>query len=471
MTKTPKNQSLMRWALFAVLTFTALIFARSVFNGFVSLDDETYILGNPYIRDFSVNGIKTIFSKFYFGMYHPITMLSYLIEYTLFGADPLPYHFVNVLLHLLNTLIVFRLAERLSEKKWTAVVVSLLFAVHPMHVESVAWVSERKDLLYALFYLLSLSLYVRYLKSDYKVKWYVFSGVFFILSLLSKPAAITLPVLLFAFDFYVARKWSFKVMAEKIPLLILSVAFGIMALSSVKQETYEFLATSYGVGERIAIISYNVAFYLVKLFAPLQLSAIYYYPNPDVGGLPWYYFASIPFLMILAFLIYKNRWYRREVIFAFAFFLITVSVMLQIVPNGLAVVCDRYTYVPYLGFFFVAGKWVADMIAAGKKKSVLVGFFTVTIIFSMIAWNRIGIWKNGEILMTDVIRKSPDIFHCYWMRGNIRNKSGNLKGALQDYNKTIGYDPSYHLAYSDRSTVRQALGDVKGAVEDLNKAI
>ena len=142
-----------KWALPAVLILTALLYSRALQNGLTHCDDYDYITKNPFLNDFSWSGIVAIFTSFYECNYHPLTTLAYLLEHTLFGLDPLPYHAFNVLLHVVNTWLVFKLAAQLSGKRITALVVCILFAVHPMHVESVAWASETKDVLYALFYL------------------------------------------------------------------------------------------------------------------------------------------------------------------------------------------------------------------------------------------------------------------------------------------------------------------------------
>lgn len=460
-----------KWVPAAIIIFTALIYVRALFNDFVSLDDETYILKNPYIRDLSIGGIKAIFSDFYFGMYHPLTMLTYLFEYSCFGLNPLPYHLFNIILHLLNTWLVFRLTENLSGNKITAVVASLLFALHPMHVESVVWIAERKDLLYSFFYLFSLLIYLKYLKTGHSAKHYTVVLLLFTASLLSKPAAITLPLILFAVDRYKGRKFTTKTLLEKAPFLALSLFFGILALTQQDKNAFGFLSVSYNFFERILLVTYNIAFYIIKFVFPFQLSAIYYYPNPQGGVLPWQYYASLPFLAILGFIIYRISSFRREILFALAFFILSISVMLQLVPNGLAIVCDRYTYIPYTGFMLLAGQWISVKGIIWKKNTVIAIFSLVMVLFSYQTWDRIGVWKNGEILFTDIIKKSPDIFHCYWMRGNIRNNSGNLQGAIEDYNKTTEYDPSYNMGYIDRSAALIKLNDFRGALKDLNYAV
>lgn len=460
------------WAPFAVLALTALIYIRALYNGFASWDDDNYILNNDFIRNFSIQGFKAIFSSFYFANYHPLTTLTYWFEYSLFGLNPLPYHLLNVLLHLLNTWLVYKLAEKLSGKKITALLVALFFAIHPMHVESVAWISERKDVLYTAFYLLSLLMYLRFLKAENKTKLYIAALLLFVCSLLSKSAAVTLPIILIAIDLYQGRKFSVKMIVEKIPFLLLSILFGILAiLSQQSTESISDLSLSYPFIDRIFLISSAVSFYIVKLFAPLGLSAMHYFPETHGGSLPWMYYVSLPFILLLCWLVIRRSSFRKEILFGAGFFLIAISVMIQLIPVGFALTAERYTYVAYIGLFYFIAQWIAGL-KNGQLKSTA---FTVVIIFAIIfsyqSWSRIGVWKDGKTLFSDVIEKYPESFHAYWIRGNIKNNDEDLQGALQDFNKSVEYRPGFVFGLINRADVKTKLLDYKGALDDMNIAI
>ncbi|MFH0866732.1 MAG: tetratricopeptide repeat protein [Bacteroidota bacterium] len=456
-----------KWTIYAVLFITALLYAKSISNDFVSWDDDNYILNNPYLKDFSFSGIGQIFSNFYFGNYHPLTTLVYLFEYTWFGTTPLPYHLLNLLLHLLNIWLVYKLAEKLSGKNITSIVVAVLFAVHPMHVESVAWVSELKDILYTSSFLLSLWYY---LKSESGNKYYFICLLFFVLSLLSKSAAVTLPVLLVLIDYYKGKKNNLKLLIKKIPFLLLSLLFGILAILSQKAtESISDLTLSYSVIERIFLVSYAVIFYIVKMFIPVGLSAMHYYPDIQGGSLPWEYFASLPFLLLLAWLLLRRSTFSKELIFGAAFFIIVMSVMIQIVPVGFALTAERYSYVSYIGIFFIAGQWIVSL--KKRQKLILTMFFLIAIIFSGITWARIAMWKNGITLFSDIIEKNPKAFHAYWIRGNMKNNNEDFQGALEDFNKSLEYNPRFVFGLINRADVKNKLFDYKGALADMNLAI
>jgi tetratricopeptide (TPR) repeat protein len=461
-----------RWVLPAILIFTALLYSRVLFNDFAWGDDEIYIQKNPFIRDFSFNGIRAIFSSFYFSNYNPLTTLSYLFEFKFYGLNPLLYHLWNVLLHLLNTWLVFKLTEKLSGKKITAVIVSLLFAIHPMHVESVAWISERKDVLYTSFYLLSLLFYLRYLDSGKKIKNYLSTVLLFICSLLSKPAAVTLPVLLILIDLYKGRKLNTKIFLEKLPFFLLSLLFGILTIMAQKSGgSIKNLSASFSSIERIFLFTYSVSFYIIKAIAPFRLSVMHYFPDTHGGALPFLYYASLPFLAIILWLVIKRNSFRKEIIFGVLFFLITISVMLQIIPVGNAIASERYTYVPYVGLFYIAGQWIATIEKKRKRDIAFTLLSLFVILFSYQTWNRISEWKNTETLCTEVIQKNPERFDCYYFRGLEKCGKGNLQSAILDFDKAILLKPELPEAYYNRGLVYKELGKNEFAMLDYNMAI
>lgn len=456
-----------KWTIYGVLVFTALLYLKSIFNDFASWDDDSYIQNNPFIKNFSWQNIQDIFSSFYFGNYHPLTSLVYLFEYSWFGLNALPYHLINVLIHLVNIWLVFKLVEKLGGKNITAVVVAVLFAVHPMHVESVAWISELKDVLYASFFLLSL---LFYLKSKFCNRNYIMCLLLFVLSLLSKSAAVTLPLVLILMDYYKGRKIDLRSLAEKIPFFLLSLLFGILAVKSQQAtKSISDLALSYSFTERIFLITYAVAFYIVMLFVPVKLSAMHYYPDMHTGSLPWEYYASLPFLLLIVWLVVRKSSQRKNLIFGTLFFLAVMTVMIQILPVGFSLTSERYSYVSYIGLLFIAGQWIASNIR--QQKILLALFFVVALVFSGMTWNRISVWKNGVTLFSDIIEKYPRSFHAYWMRGNMKNNKEDLSGALQDFNKSLEYKPDFVFGLINRSDVRNKLFDYKGALADLNIAI
>ena len=461
-----------KWAIAIVLLVTALIYLRAIHNGFiVGWDDAKYIQDNPYIKDLSFHGVKAIFARSYYGMYIPLTLLVYIIQYAYFGFNATSYHAVNVAFHVMNVLLVYVLMERLSGKRFTALMVAALFALHPMHVESVAWISETKDVLYTFFYLLALIVYVKYVKSSHKLGYYLLCFGLFVASMLSKPSAVTLPIVILAIDMYQGRKLQWKSILEKVPFILLAIVFGLMIISTDVNEKLKDITGLYSFFDRIFLFSYAIMFYLVKAIAPIKLSAAYYYPNLTNGVMPWQYYASFPALLAVIWLIIRQRKLRKEIWFGMAFFIITIVLMLQLIPNTVVLANDRYTYVAYIGLFFILGQWVTSLQKRNIRNVMMAVLALYMIAISFQTWDRIAYWKDTETLFTDVINKGNENYHPYWVRGSCRANLDNPKGALQDYDKVVAYNPKNIQMLIDRGGLRYKLLDYSGAKEDYTRAV
>jgi len=479
--ETKSNRNIIFLSLSLILIFTAIIFSNSVNNKFLTnWDDQDYVINNNDIKDLSKQNIKKIFTNFYEANYQPVTMLSYGIEYKFFNLNPKPFHTTNLILHLLNIILVFQLIYLITRKTGVSVIAALFFAIHPMHVESVAWISERKDVLYSLFYLGALITYIYYIKNK-KNKYLIYSLLLFIFSLLSKSMAVTMPVVLILFDYYYKRKFERKIIIEKIPFFILAICFGIIAILSQKSGggIYEIpLFTSF---DRIFIVSYAIIFYIVKMFLPFNLSALHYYPVKTNGLLPVEYYIATVIILLIIFLILKinkTNKLKKDLIFGLMFFLITISLVLQIIPVGRAITAERYTYIPYIGLFFIIGQYFTlinskkNSRKAIKTKSYLYIVLIVYIIFfSYTTYNRNKVWKNGITLFSDVIKKYPSRSFAYWACAIAKAKAYNTYEAIDDYDKAIKLKPDYINAYVDRGNAKSDLKKYKQAINDYNKAI
>jgi len=471
--------------LLLVLALTVLVYSNSIRNGFVSYDDDKYIAGNEYIKGVSASNVGAMFTDFYFSNYHPLTTLSYAIDYH-FAFDKVSgkidagrFHLVNLLFHLLNVLLVFQLIYLLIRKMNLSAIGALLFAIHPMHVESVSWISERKDVLYAFFFLLSVIAYIYYQRNEGKYKYLVYSFVCFCLSLLSKSMAVTLPVLLLLLDYYKKRKIGLRNVLEKIPFFALSLVFGIIAIKSQQAGgAISDLTPSFSMFDRVFMVSYGLLFYVFKFFAPFNLSVLHSYPELIGGGLPiWYYFSMVAMIGVLGLLIFKSFKFKREIVFGLLFFLVTVSVVLQVFPVGQAIVAERYSYIPYIGLIFI----VIQLYIFIKEKNVLffnsikpyvIGVLTIYImVFSYLTWNRNKVWKDSLSLWTDVVEKNARDYYGHYGVGNALYVKGEFDEALKHYNASIDIRPTFALSYYNRGIAKFAQTNYKGAIEDYTKAI
>jgi protein O-mannosyl-transferase len=472
-----------RWnalILALILVLTAFVFSNSLGNEFIDeLDDDIYVVNNAAVRDLSAAGLKTIFTTFVAGNYHPLTMLSYAVEYRLFGLNPRAYHRTNRLLHGLNTALVFALVWLLWRRRAAAALAALLFAVHPLRVESVSWISERKDVLFALFYLAALAVYVSFAKDRKKRGRLAWTFVLFLLSLLSKPAAVTLPVVLLLIDVYLGRKLDRRAWLEKLPFFILAAIFGALTLTTqTPGATLQEMAGRYNFFERLLFPFYALVFYVVKLFVPTGLSAYHYYPQLIGGHLPWEYYAApaIVALIVLAVVLARGR-FRRELVFGSLFFLVTVSVTLQIIPAGRAVAAERYTYIPYLGPFLVVAFLFDRALKRGTKTSgwlrpvSLAAAVLVVGALSYATYRRNETWRTSLTVFSDVIAKNPEAGHGYFLRGLIYYKKHDYGAALADYDRAVELHFRDARLFNNRAIVRGMNKDYRGALADLDLAL
>lgn len=471
--KTKRFYEKSNYWIIGIVILTALAYFPGINNELTNWDDPAYISENPYIKELSWQNTTKIFSENYIGNYHPLTLLSYNIEYQFSESKPLLYHINNLLLHLLNTFLVFWLINILVKNVKVAAITAVLFGIHPLHVESVVWISERKDVLYTFFFLTSLIAYIKFLNKR-KTKLIFFSLLLFLLSLLSKGQAVTLAVSLLAIDYILDRKLlSKKVIIEKIPFFALALLFGVIAINAQKSGqavAIEKAETFFG---QIIYAFYAYTEYIIKLIAPNNLSAIYPYPADQDGSIPvWIYFYLIPFVAIIWFFVYSLR-HSKSLAFGIIFFTINIFLLLQLLPVGKALMADRYTYIPSIGIFFIIGIYIDKISIKKPKFKRSIGFIFGLYVFTLfsLTYNRCDIWENSLSLWNDVLVKHPEVPQAAYNRAIIREKKKDFKGAISDYTTTIKNDPSNAEAFNNRGNARTSSGDFKGAIDDLTKAI
>jgi len=489
------NENPWPWfVLGGILLATFLVYFYATSYDFLYLwDDRLYITDNSHIKDLHWENIKLFFTRFYVGNYQPVTMLSYAMEYKTGAGNAAVFHLNNILLHLANTLLVFIIIKRMAPKRpVVALITAAFFALHPMHVESVAWISERKDVLYSFFFLLALIKYTDYLQSR-KIKSLVYTFAFFVLSCMSKSAAVILPLVMLLFDYYLNRKFDWKMVVEKLPFFAVSLLFGIVAIYSQKSSMHD-LAPMMSPVVRLSIVSWSFISYLFKAFIPLQLSAIYPYPAVTGSTLPiLYYFSVLCVAALLVFTVWSRRW-GKEGVFGMAFFIITIILVLQFFPVGAATMADRYTYIPYIGLFFILGKlvdYLMEKVFAKSKNSrryMVIALVALLFSYSVISYARVAKWENDDALFSDVIDKYPTCSTAYLNRGfyyktyyadvlyvsDYANREIYLKKAIRDFENVLKYalvKKENWKVYDNLGSVKGDLGDIDGAINDYTTSI
>ncbi len=462
-------------AIATPLLLTAITFSVILNNGFTNWDDNLYVTDNPLIRSISLQNICKIFSPetFVGGNYQPITILSLALNYALGKLNPVSYIATNILLHLVNVLLVYLFIRKISRNDRIASLCAILFGVHPMHVESVAWVTGRKDLLYVLFYLAALLWYLRYLDTTGKRRAVAccFVFAFLALSLLSKSAAVTLPAVLLLLDRYAGRRFSAGVILEKIPFIVPAIFLGFLAVRG--QQSIGALGSGHPLTlvNRLSIGSYSCAFYMVKFFAPVKLTAFYSYPHPITGPLPLLYSASPYFCIVVAGLVYYFR--RSKVaIFGFFFFLVNIIFVLHFVPVGSTVTADRFSYLSYVGLFYIIAYSVEKAIKGGFLKNIPIYVSGISIIalLCFASYRRGAVWKDSISLWTDAVSFNPSPA-AYNIFGNALLESGRSDEALSQFEKAEEIDSGYADSYENQGKTFLQIGRPGEAVRCLRKAL
>jgi Tfp pilus assembly protein PilF len=449
-----------------ILLATFIAYVPTLSNGFVNLDDDKYILNNSLIQSFSLG---KLFSTFVVGNYHPLTMLSYTFEQALFGQSAAGYHFVSLLLHLANTVFVMAVILELSGNTTVALIATLLFAMHPVHVESIAWASERKDLLYTAFFLGSLLTYMRFMQGGEK-RLYTWSIVLFLCALLSKAMAASLPLVLLLVDYYHGRTIDRKVITWKLPYVALAIIFGIVAISAQRSLNALHNLAEYSTMQRLIFANYAIVNYLIQLLAPLRLSAYYPYPVSPGVTLPASYFAFplIVITMIVAAIVVARK--TRLWVFVVGFFLSTVALVLQVLPVGDAVMADRYMYIPSIAFCFGLAMVINGLM--NQKPQLAIGVASVVaLLYGVQTYSRSHVWRDSLTLWNDVIEQTQSWALAYNNRGVVYMNEGKTNEAYADFSKAVELRSTYPDAYNNRGMVLQSTTRYEEMRRDFNKAI
>jgi tetratricopeptide (TPR) repeat protein len=463
------------WPGILMIVVTAVAFTPSLFNGFTAWDDNSLLLDNPQIVNFSAGGVGNAFLTFHHGLYHPLVNLSFRLEHQLFGFNPFIYHLTNLLLHLFNVVLAYIFIIFLGGGLLLAAGVALLFGVHPLHVESVAWVAERKDLLYTLFFLSGLIAYLRFRAAGHK--WlYAAAWTLCLLSLGAKAMAVSFPFVLLLIDYFQARRVDAKNLLEKLPFFLLTAVFAVLAVLA-RHYTGGLTSDPALSGDNIFIGSYRLVFYYFgRVFLPWLDSPLYpgvSFSQKIFTALPFIYYAA-PLLALGIFgLLFWLARRERGVVFGLGFFLLAIAPALVLIPVG--PFADRFTYLSSLGLFFASGLVIKRL---RFERPAIAGLAILLAVFSVMTWQRCAVWRDNYALWTAAAQKYPlsaevannRAFGCL-ERGIYFGRLGREGEALQELNQALELAPGLAEAYFDRGNVYAALGRRRAAAADYRRAL
>jgi tetratricopeptide (TPR) repeat protein len=449
--------------LFLVLVVTCAAFYPSLDNGFIHWDDKPHLLENPTVMTLDGPHLIRHFTSTVNNTYIPLTTLSFALEYSLVGANPFVYHLDNLLLHLTVVALVFWLGGLWGLSLPGRMLAALLFGIHPMHVESVVWVTERKDVLYAVFYLLAVVNYCRYLQHN-KRKAYWLAVVCGFLSILAKPMAISLPLILLICDWFLQRQGNRNAFLDKWPFVLIAGGVGLITLSlHARVSLQDFW-------QGMHIFVWSATFYVKKFFIPDFFTPLYDWPLPVSLNNPVYQTAYGLVLMYagLLFLLRRNRLF----VLATAYYLASSFFLFRFDLADVNVVADRFMYLPSLGYCYFIGetlcRWVNKTGSLRLFKAMLVTALFVGFGFKTFA--QVDIWQDSLRLWNYTLRYNPRSIHAYLYRAESYNALGQYDLAIEDCNRVLYADPHNFLAYYTRAMSFSQKGEVFNALKDFEIA-
>lgn len=436
------------------LSILTLVAYRSVpENQFISFDDPQYVTENPQLQK-GLNGETALwaFTTSQASNWHPLTWLSLLLDRELYGRNPAGYHWTNVILHLLGGLILFAALSRMTASPWLSGLVAALFLVHPLHVESVAWVSERKDVLSGLFWMAGLWCYARYAERPGLVR-YLFVVFSFVCGLLSKPMVVTFPFVLLLLDGWPLgrgaggkRGWA-RLVSEKIPLFLLSAAGSVITFLVQKESQAISPLSAMALGDRLANSVFSYAAYLGKTFWPAGLSIFYPYNAPPA---PLYLYSSLALLLLLTALSILLLRRRPYLLVGWLWYLGTLVPVIGLVQVGSQAMADRYTYLPHVGIFMMV-VWGARDLLDGRRGQRAAGALlsaTVLAILVLLTQVQVGYWKDTSTLFGQALRNTERNFMAYQILAEEMAKTGDPAGAERYHREAIRIKPAFKQAYN-----------------------
>jgi protein O-mannosyl-transferase len=480
------------WAPITFLIFVTLFFYLPILNnGFVNVDDTEAIVQNTQIQFINSSSLKWMLTTFHMGFWIPLTWLSLSLDRFLGGLNPLTFHSHNLLLHVLNTVLAFFLCLKvlglarkdrgesgetspMSRELSGALLAALLFGLHPIHVESVAWAVERKDVLYSLFFLLGLLVYLDRVSSPIRRAWKLFAClVCFSLSLLSKPMAVTFPLVLLLLDVWPLGRFStgrMKVLLEKMPFFLLSAISGVMTVLAHSQSGAIMAIQKLPMDFRVVNAFHSLAFYLWKMLWPTKLSVLY----PIMVGntiMTLENLGAIFIVLAVTFVcfLYWKKWPFLTV--AWLYYVITLSPVLGILQVGSQAAADRFTYLPSLGPFLLFAAGVVVLLK-NRRLPVLYLALGLALILGLATSRQIGTWRDSVTLWENVLNLRPDYSYvAYTFLAQAYDSAGRTDDALREFDRAIALGSPDAVPHNGKAIALCNKGRLEESIPEFKASI
>jgi len=473
-----------RRIIFVYLTLvavTVVAFERVRENGFINYDDNEYITENIHVqKGLTFESIKWAFTEAHSSNWHPLTWLSHMTDCNLYKLNPAGHHISNLLLHILSTMLLFAVLKSMTSAIWTSAFVAALFAVHPLHVESVAWVAERKDVLSGLFWMLTVGAYVRYVKNPALAR-YLLVLLAFTFGLMAKPMLVTLPFVLLLLDYWPLERLNFKkspksvsifhLVLEKIPLFTLAAVSSVVTFLIQRSSGAVVLAEALPMKRRLANALVSFVVYIVKMFYPARLAV--YYPHLK-SNLPLWQpiLCGLIIVVITVGVIYLSR-QKRFLATGWFWYLGTLVPVIGLVQVGAQARADRYSYLPSIGIFIMIAWVVHGISRKWQYRKIILAVPAAVIIVILIICTKVQVsyWKNNITLYEHAFDVTEE---NYVIHNNIAlalQELGKTDEAVYHYRQALSIRPGNSLAYSNLGNILESQGKAGDAVSYLYRAL
>lgn len=452
-----------------ILALIILLFLPTHEFEFLNFDDNVFIINNPYVSSgLSITNIRWAFLNIYAGQWQPLTWISHMCDVEFSGMNAGAHHFTNILIHAFTTLILFKIGMRLTGRPLLVALVSLAWGIHPMRLESIAWVAERKDVLSIFFGTGSLLAYLNYTQNlSAKKTLYLLSLVLFLFGLLSKPIIITLPLLLILIDrLLLKRKLNLKTeLIEKTPFLLLMLGSAIITILAQRSDQSLSSLNVVPFDDRISMAATSYLAYVAKFFWPSG-GAIFYPAQDYAPGIGAGAVLGLITLLVLA-MSYRSKF--PEFLFAVLWLIISVLPVVGFIHVGGQALADRWTYLPHLGIS------IALMLLVGKAKQLSIYFIALllmlTVTLAAISTKRLPIWKNSETIFAHTLKVLPNNFIAHTNLGAFYDQQSRLDLAAPHFEEAARLNPSYPEALNNLGSLRARQGRMPEAIELFQKAL
>jgi protein O-mannosyl-transferase len=458
------------WISLALVTLTSAAFASVWRHEFVSFDDPQYVSENHVVRSgLTWQGLRWALTTGEAGNWHPLTWMSHMLDVQLFGVEAGPHHAVNLALHIANVLLLFGVLWRMTGALWRSGFVAALFALHPAHVESVAWISERKDVLSTFFALGAIWAYVEYVRERRWI-WYALVILGLALGLMSKPMVVTLPCVLLLLDYWPLRRpLERRLILEKLPLLALVAASSVATFIAQRRGGAVSGLTALPLASRVgnALVAYLR--YIETMLWPAHLTVLYPY-STDFG---WRLVASSALLVLVTVLIATKGRSRRYLLVGWLWYLGTLVPVIGLVQVGIQAMADRYTYVPYIGLFIIAAWGIPDLVQRYRFGRILLPASAGVVMAGLAVLTHIQVqyWRDSLTLWRHADRTTPGDAHVETALGSVLAERGEVAEAASLYEDALRREPSFAEAHNKLGVLLADHGRISEAIPHYEAAL